>query len=318
MAHGRVVPDAEKVNIIRRVLFGLQAMGVSRAVVMPDLSYLCRRAADDAQISIELDVLDMSVFGSTEDSVRAAATMDAMGVRCLVTLGGDGTNRSVAKSCGAVPLVPISTGTNNVFPTMMEGTLAGLAAGIVARGLVEDGEVLATSKRIEVFVDNEFRDLALIDLAVSRERFVASRAIWDMSTIHEVFLTRAEPTSIGLSSIGARLQPVSMTDDAGLYFRRGAGASAVIAPVAPGMVRTVPIAEWRVLPLGERVKIEQAPGTIALDGEREFTVLPGQQVEVMVTANGPRVVMVEAALREATARGVFSVNGIADVTGNTG
>ena len=310
VAHGRVVPDWEKVNIIRRVFLGLEAVGIRRVVVMPDQSQLCRRARDDTQLSLELDILDIPVWGSGEDSVRAVALMDEMGVSCLVTLGGDGTNRAVAKSCGCVPLVPISTGTNNVFPTMMEGTLAGLAAGVVAQGLVDLDRVSATSKRIEVYLDGELRDLALVDVAVSKERFVASRAIWDMDTIHEVFLTRAEPISIGLSSIGARLHPISMTDDAGLYFRPGPtvdkGGMTVLAPVAPGMVRTVAIEEWRILALGERVGVHLNPCTIALDGEREFSVLPGQDVEVVVSNNGPRVVMLEDALREATSRGVFT------------
>ena len=181
VAHGRVVPDWEKVNVLRRVLLGLDAVGVSRVVGMPDMSRLCERARDEAQVSLALDVLDMPVLSSVEDSVRAAGLMEHMGVSCLVTLGGDGTNRAVAKSCGSVPLVPISTGTNNVFPTMIEGTLAGLAAGVVARGLVDLDRVSTGSKRIEVYLEGEFHDLALVDLAVSRERFVASRAIWDMA-----------------------------------------------------------------------------------------------------------------------------------------
>ena len=306
VAHGRVVPDWEKVNVIRRVFLGMEAVGLERVVVMPNSSYLCQRARDDAQLSLELDVLDMPVYGSVDDTVAAAAMMKEMEVGCLVTLGGDGTNRAVAKACGPVPLVPISTGTNNVFPAMMEGTLAGLAAGVVALGLVELDRVSAISKRIEVYLNGEFRDLALVDLAVSGERFVASRAIWDMSTLREVFLTRAEPTSIGLSSIGARLHPVSMTDETGLYFRPGPGGTTVLAPVGPGIVSQVPIQEWRILPLGERVPIHHDVGTIALDGEREFSLLPGQRVEVELTGNGPRVVLLEAALREATSLGVFA------------
>ena len=42
--------------------------------------------------------------------------MKELNVSCIVTLGGDGTNRVVAKGCGSVPILPISTGTNNVFP----------------------------------------------------------------------------------------------------------------------------------------------------------------------------------------------------------
>ena len=308
VAHGRVVPDSEKVNVVRRVLFGLDAVGVTHAVAMPDLSRLCLRAMEDTNLSLKLEVLDLPVYGSVDDTIGAAALMERMGVGCLVTLGGDGTNRAVAKSCGRVPLVPISTGTNNVFPTMIEGTLAGLAAGVVARDLVDRDRVLTSSKRLDVYVDGEFRDLALVDLAVSRERFVASRAIWDVETLFEVFLTRAEPTSIGLSSIGARLQAVSMLEDLGLYFRLGPSDNTVLAPVAPGMIARVGIQEWRTLPLGERVPVALNPCTIALDGEREFSVQPGERAEVGVADNGPLVVLLDEALRDATARGVFGSN----------
>jgi predicted polyphosphate/ATP-dependent NAD kinase len=305
VAEGRVVPAGEKVNIIRRVLLGLQSLGVQRVVAMPDPAQLCLRARDDARLSLHLELLDMPVQHTAGDSVTAAAHMQRLGAGCIVTLGGDGTNRAVAKGCGKVPLVPISTGTNNVFPTMVEGTLAGLAAGVVAGGLVDTEAVLCTSKRIEVYLDGELRDIALVDVAVSKEPFVASRAVWDMTSLHEVFLTRAEPLSIGISAIGSRLQAVSMTDDAGLYFRIGPGGTTVLAPVAPGLVSAVAIAEWRHLPLGQRVEIRHHPGTIALDGEREFSVLPGQRVEIMLSSNGPRVVQIETALREANRQGIF-------------
>ena len=312
VAHGRMVPAPEKVNIIRRVMFGLEGAGVTRVLALPDLSHLCQRARDDAGLSLDLELLEMPLWGGSEDSTRAAGLMREMGVGCVVTLGGDGTNRAVAKGCGDVPLVPVSTGTNNVFPMMIEGTLAGLAAAVVARGVVGGDGVIVPSKRVEVYVDGEFRDIALVDMAVSTERFVGSRAIWDMSTVHEVVLARAEPASIGLSSIGARLHPLSMTDPGGLYFRPGRaqdGKGGVMAPVAPGMVRRVPVAEWRVLSLGERVAIGHSPCTISLDGEREFAVLPGQKAEAAVTGQGPRVVMLEEALREADRLGVFAVSG---------
>lgn len=71
-------------------------------------------------------------------------------------------------------------------------------------------------------------------------------------------------------------------------------------------MRPVPIAEWRQLPLGQRVRVQHRPCTIALDGEREFSVLPTQDVEVVIGHNGPRVVQIEDALCEANKRGVFT------------
>ena len=205
VAQGRVVPDWEKVNIVRRALLGLQSVGIDHVLAMPDSSHLVRRAADDSHLSVEVELLQMTALYNEGDTVRAAAAMAQQGVNAVITLGGDGTNRAVAKGARDIPMVAISTGTNNVFPVMVEGTTAGMAAGLVAKGAVPLGNAAVRSKTIAVMVDGEDRDIALVDVALSKERFVATRAIWDMRTIYEVFLTRAEPSSIGLSSIGARL-----------------------------------------------------------------------------------------------------------------
>ncbi len=319
VAQGRVVPDWEKVNTLRRVLLGLQAVGIHEVVAMPDSSHLCRRAQDDAQLSLDFRLLEMAAHFEEGDTVRAAELMGGIGVDCLVTLGGDGTNRAVARGCATLPLVAISTGTNNVFPTMVEGTLAGMAAGLVAQGRLDLDLVSTVSKTLQVYVDGRYRDLALVDVALSQERFVAARAIWDLATVFEVFLTRAEPFSIGLSSVGAALSAVSLADEGGLHYVLGGpsqgtgggisgdeGAS-VLAPVAPGVVPWVPISRWRRLADGERVSVERRHCTVALDGERAFSVTPDQQVEVEVRRNGPPVVQVAEALRRAAELGLLRV-----------
>ena len=145
----------------------------------------------------------MSALYNEGDTVRAAAAMGEMGVDCVITLGGDGTNRAVVKGCRTMPMIAISTGTNNVFPVLVEGTMAGLAAALVARGDVSIEDAAIRSKLLEIYIDGQAEDIALVDVALSKERFVATRAIWDMNTLYEVFLTRAEPASLGLSSIGA-------------------------------------------------------------------------------------------------------------------
>ena len=335
VAQGRVVPDWEKVNIVRRALLGLQSVGVDRVLAMPDSSHLVRRAADDPHLSVEVDVLQMTALFNEGDTVRAAAAMSQEGVDCLITLGGDGTNRAVAKGARDIPMVAISTGTNNVFPVMVEGTTAGMAAGLVATGAVPVEEAAVQSKTIAVIVDGEDRDIALVDVALSKERFVATRAIWDMNTIYEVFLTRAEPSSIGLSSIGARLQAVSLADGGGLHYRiatlgqavdeeirphpnpppegdgmRGNDGVAQVyvrAPIAPGSVPVVGIESWQRLDDGQRVAIERRHSTVALDGERSFSVNPDNLLEIEVRRDGPPVVSVDATLRYAAASEVFRV-----------
>ena len=329
VAQGRVVPDWEKVNIVRRALLGLQSVGLDRVLAMPDSSHLVQRAADDPHLSVEVELLRMSALYNEGDTVRAAAAMSEQGVDCVITLGGDGTNRAVAKGTCELPMVAISTGTNNVFPVMVEGTTAGMAAGLVASGSVPLDQAAVRSKTLAVLVDGEDRDIALVDVALSKERFVASRAIWDMNTIYEVFLTRAEPSSIGLSSIGARLEAVSMSDAGGLHYRIAAveegdgnsedaaqdglpderldGYLYVRAPIAPGSVPVVGIESWQRLSDGQRVTIERRNSTVALDGERSFSVNSDNLLEIEVRRNGPPVVNVDATLRHAAASGVFRV-----------
>ena len=177
VAHGRFVPNQEKVNILKRILAGLDAVGVERVVMMPDMAALGRGALDNTSFSLSVEFLEMPVFNDDLDSTRAAGMMADMDVGCLITLGGDGTNRAVAKGSRNIPLVAVSTGTNNVFPEMVEGTIAGLAAGVVACEKVSlDGTTVA-SKRLEILVDGESRDIALVAVAISEGRFVSSRVV---------------------------------------------------------------------------------------------------------------------------------------------
>lgn len=305
VAHGRFVPNQEKVNILKRILAGLDAVGVENVIMMPDMSALGRGALDNTNFSLSVDFLEMPVFNDELDSTRAARMMADMEVGTLITLGGDGTNRAVAKGSRNVPLVPVSTGTNNVFPEMVEGTIAGLAAGVVACGMVALEDATAASKRLEISVDGEMKDIALVDVAISKERFVGSRAIWDVDTVDELFLTRAEPTSIGLSAIGAQLQPTYMTDSRGLHIGIGPGGTKVMAPVAPGVIETVNISRWSTMEIGDTAAVRLSPCMVALDGERTFSVRPGQKARVSLTDNGPLVVSIDAALRQAALNGSF-------------
>jgi len=301
VAAGRVVSNQEKANTLRRVFAGLVSTGVERVLVMPDLSRLAALAMEDVESQIDASYLEMPRIDHQDGSTRAAKMMAEQGAGAIVTLGGDGTNRVVAKGAGDVPLVPISTGTNNVFPQMVEGTLAGIAAGSVAGGIDGVDGAVTRCKRLDIYQDGEWIDMALIDAAVSTEMFVGARAVWNMDTVEEVFLTRAEPASIGISAVGARLRPVSIDEPYGLRLNLGKGngptARSVMAPIAPGMVPQVSVSEWDVLEPDKRRVIELRPGTIALDGEREVTLLPGRVVEISLTLAGPNVVDVAHALR---------------------
>jgi predicted polyphosphate/ATP-dependent NAD kinase len=305
VAYGICFDNQEKVNIVKRCLLGLAAAGVERVLYMPDYYGIVRRAAEGLgsgrRLPLDIIELDMDMTATQADSSQAADKMYREGVGCLITLGGDGTNRMVAKTCADIPLVPISTGTNNVFPQMLEGTIAGLAAGMVARGLAAYPAV-HPSKRLIISKNGTAVDMALIDAVVVKDVFIGSRAIWDEKRIRQVVLTRGEPDNIGISSIGGNLHPVGPEDEKGLLIDMGPGSTIAVVPIAPGLIRPVAIRDFRILDIGEQLTISDGPFVIALDGEREVEVGEGEQVTIRLAFDGPKVVDARLALRQAKAR----------------
>ena len=305
VAHASVFDNLEKAHILRRVLLALDALGVQQVLYMPDYGGLVDKALKGLKLSLKVVPLDMEMWADERDTTEAAKRFcqDKMG--CIITLGGDGTNRAVAKGCSRVPIVAISTGTNNVFPSMIEGTVAGMAAGLVAKERVDLEKSTYASKRLEVYVDGQMAEIALIDVVACTDLFVGSRALWDPDRVREIVLTRAEPDCIGMSSIGGLLHPLGPQDAQGMYLRLGKGNTRVQAPVGPGLISTVDTQEYRMISLGEEVVLERAACTIAVDGERQMEVYPDQTVSVRLTNRGPPVVDVRRCLQEAGRSGVF-------------
>jgi predicted polyphosphate/ATP-dependent NAD kinase len=303
-----VMTNHEKSSIVRRVLRGLEATGVERVLHLHDGSGIVAVAVDGAEPALALEPLPIHPRGAAGDSVEAARQLAAAGVGVIVTLGGDGTNRAVASACGDVPLVAISTGTNNVFPSTVEGTTAGLAAGIVAAGAIDLDIVAPRAKWVEVSCGG-VDDIALIDVAACRDAFRGTAAIWDPGRVRAMVLSRAEPWAVGLSSIGGRLRPLPPDEPAGLHVEIGEGDTTVTAVIAPGLIRRVPVRGWRLVELGEPVTLEVGDGIVALDGERE---LPAHgEAEVRVTAGGPRLVDVHRVLELTALAGVDAAVGAA-------
>ena len=312
--HGSIVDNHEKVRILRRVLLGLQAAGVSDVLAMPDHYGLAAAAASTRDLHVRMRIVDVARTHDERDSVLAAQQMAMAGCACIVTLGGDGTNRAVAKGCGEVPLLPISTGTNNVISRPIEGTVAGLAAGLFARGMLP-AAVIRRSKRLEVVCEDEVVESALVDIAASTEPFLGARAIMELASLRQLWLTQAVPGAIGLSAIGAHLHPVSPAAEHGLLIELGAatrlanvaaGGISVLVPIAPGVVRLASIRSWRMLRLGEPVGIRDLPCVLALDGERALSLAPDEPITMIrVNWTGPRLLDVEAAVAYAATGGLF-------------
>lgn len=307
VAYGITFDNLEKVNIVRRALLGLAATGVERVVYMPDYYGIVPKALDGLsvlhQLPLEIEMLEMEMTRMQEDSQKAAALMNEINVDCIITLGGDGTNRLVAKGCGQIPLVPVSTGTNNVFPEMVEGTIAGLAAGVVAKGVVNDFPGVYNSKRLVVYKDGKPVDHALVDAVVLNDTFIGSRAVWDEGRINQVMVTRGDPSSIGISAIAGNLEPIGVNEPQGMLIDIGSGDIDIIVPLAPGLIRPVRKCAYRKMDINEEINVGYGPCVIALDGEREVEVGAEEKVTMKLTFDGPRVVKPFEALKLAVERG---------------
>ena len=312
VAQASVFPNVEKTNMVLRLLAAAGAAGVERALLSTDgmgvaggvARALAKRRANEGRLP-ELEFVELDALTGTADDTRAlVSAMRARGAAVIVTLGGDGTVRAAAATCGQVPLLPLSTGTNNAFPEMWEATVAGTAAALLATGLVDGSAVTHRSKVLHVDAGRT-REIALVDVCVSTVTHIGSKAVWQPETLREIYCTFAEPHSIGLSSIAGLLRPTRRTDPHGVAVTLGDPATAgatVSAPIAPGVVAAIGVREARELPAGvpQRVAVER--GTVAVDGERDIEVGPGTPVTVTLAPDGPRVLDVRATLADAAAR----------------
>lgn len=306
-----VFPTSEKVNVVLRLLSAMGSLGISEAWMLPDSAGIAARVREAAATARErrglpmpfVRLLDIRIRDNADDSTRGAAQLVREGVKLIAVLGGDGTHRAVASSCGSVPLLALSTGTNNAFPEMREATSAGIAAALVATGRVSEEVGLRTNKRLRI-VGTHLNEFALVDVCVSRQPDVGARAVWRSEDLVDLFTSFGEPGAIGLSSIAALANPVSRDDPYGTHVRFGAG-STLLAPILPGAMQRVSVASVRRMAPYESVPIVSAAGTLAIDGEREFEIDGDDSLRVELDLTGPRTVAVARTLEHAAKNGLL-------------
>ena len=293
VANAGSVGDVDKISIIRRAASGAIEGGATRLLYLDDTRHLVERALGGLTSSLHSHVnverIEVPSLGSSRDSVRAAETLAKEHVPAVLVFGGDGTNRDIAKGWQDAPIIPISVGTNNVFPLSIEPTLGGVAAGLVASGEVDLEKVARRAKIIHVEFEDRENDRALVDVVLTDDNFIGARAIWDTESLRSAVFAISEPASVGLSSIGAALENISRTKDAGLYVEMGAGKQSVRAPIAPGTYETIGIVDHRVISLDEQVIVE-GPGVLAFDGERDHILTEGQVATLSIRKDGPWVI----------------------------
>lgn len=306
-ARADTVSHESKRNQIARIAVGAVAAGCERILVPWEPRRLAIGAVEHLQIGAKIAEIHTPITHSAQDTHAAVVAMREQGCRVLVVLGGDGTSRIVTKTWPDAVLMPLSTGTNNVFPLWIEPTIAGLAAGLVAADHLAAELVAPRAKVIELDIEGEVSDLALVDALFLQGDRIGNLGPFEPQFMKTLVLTRAEPDAVGMSPLGGLLHPAGFADDWGVrvdFCSHDAGGRLLRAPVSPGLFRSAHVRGAERLPLDAPTTVE-GPGILAFDGDRERILAPGQRATLRVTRRGPRVIDPRAALRLAAERGLM-------------
>ncbi|AKH97374.1 NAD(+)/NADH kinase [Halanaeroarchaeum sulfurireducens] len=273
VAGGASVSDAyAKRRVASSIVSGLALQEEPIEVLaMPDAAGIAAEAIEDYGGAASL--LDMEITGSRRDTQRAADRLRD-DVDVIVAMGGDGTVRDVALAVGETPVLPLSTGTNNVIPTPVEGTVAGGAVALYATGAV-GADVTTRHTMVEATIrgatDRTVRGVAT--LGVVDRSFVGTRAVLDPSEYLGGVVSRASQGEVGLSGIvgGCLSLAPDQPDGAGVFVDPEA-ARTVRAITMPGVVETVGIDDCQRLTAGETIEVAVDEAVISVDGERHVEV----------------------------------------------
>ncbi len=312
VSHATVISNNEKVNIVERIVLGAQKLGVTKIYIMPDSFWIGHKVADNLtsskKLTADIEVLDFDLTKSPKDTETAAKLMEERAVGCVIVLGGDGTNRIAAKQLKEVPMIGVSTGTNNAYPKMIEGTIVGMAAAAVAADKIDCKKEFPRDKIIEIGKNGEWIDMALMDLVISDEVFIGARAIWDMDHIKEIIVSKCHPASIGFSAVAGVHKTIRGCDDFGGKISLNTGDYKFIAPISAGVMAAGLSSGIELIEL-DRVIEWQAPfrGVIAVDGEREITFKEGDHMKFRISRTGPINVDVNKAIEYAQKKGFFEL-----------
>ncbi|MDU9029466.1 ATP-NAD kinase family protein [Pseudomonas mediterranea] len=315
-ANAGLFSSTDKVSVIQRLLAAFGATGIEQVLMPTDMTGIAaavlknshsRQARDSHWPALEF--LDLTLRQTVEDTRRAARLMAEREVALIAVLGGDGTHKAVAVEVGDIPLLTLSTGTNNAFPELREATTAGLVGGLYASGRIPGPIGLRRNKRLLVCeAQRGLREIALVDVAVSPLRFVGARAISRAADLAEVFVTFAEPQSIGLSALCGLWLPVTRQEPGGAWMRLDPQSpEALLVPLAPGLLQGCGVLAAGRLEPGVAHPLALSSGTLALDGEREIEFNPQDRPTVTLDAGGPLSIDVDAVLAYAAQQRLLGI-----------
>ena len=178
--------DRSKIEILKRCVLGAIDAGAEKILLANDFRNLTARAVDGLNLEGKVEEILFHPEGRRTDTTEAAKIFKKEGVKSVISLGGDGTQRDLVLGWRDVPLLPISTGTNNVFPFMVDPTVAGTAAGLIASNHLNIEQASQQAKIIHVELPNGSKDLALVDVVLVDDRLTGSRAVIKSDSVKQV------------------------------------------------------------------------------------------------------------------------------------
>ena len=303
-----------KRDVVARVASGAHAMGATDIFVTKEPFRIASLALQYLELDARVHVLAPPITNTAADTENAVRAYVAAGCNTIVSVGGDGTNRAIARTLlelrevgAAVNLIPLSTGTNNVFPVATEPTIAGMVAGLLA-GDKLDSALRQRSKLLHVEGTDArgapVSDVGLVDAVLLKNDYVGNLLPFDAERIDRILLTRAEPNAVGMSPIGGLLEVVGADLDEGLLVEMGQGVE-FSAPLSPGLFQRVSVRSVTRIPFDVPVAFH-GPGVLALDGDRDHKLSAAGGLTVCIRRDGPYVVDLDVAMRWAVGRGIIA------------
>ncbi len=108
-------------------------------------------------------------------------------------------------------------------------------------------------------------------------------------------------------SIAGRLAEVKATDEGGIFVRIGDNGKVVKAAIAPGVIKNIPIAEWRRAEQEEVIELKPKRRIIALDGERELVVKKSEKLSMQLSYTPVDFLVYEEVLKLADSKHLLEV-----------
>lgn len=244
-ANAGLYSSTDKASAIQRLLAAFGATGIGQVLLPSDMTGIAAAVLKASQGPVAhdqhwpaIEILDLPLTQTVADTRLATRQMVERGVAMIAVLGGDGTHKAVAAEAGdaAADLVHRH---QQCLPRTARGHQRRPGGGLLASGRVPASIGLRRNKRLLVKVpEQQLAEWALVEVAVSPQRFIGARALSRSEDLCEVFACFAEPHAIGLSALCGLWCPVSRQDPHGAWVRLNPGAEqALLAPLAPGLLQ---------------------------------------------------------------------------------